>query len=152
MTMNSLRKQLCFGGRPFRLAVALLLASLSLAWPQAAARAAGTWSETGPLGTARYLHTATRLTDGRVLVAGGQDAGGALASAEIYNPAKQSWSVTGSLNVPRIWTTAVLLANGKVLVAGGVILQDVHDFPIDTAEVYTPDPSISVAPMFLLME
>jgi hypothetical protein len=33
--------------------------------------ATGTWSLTDPLATARDRHTATLLTDGRVLVAGG---------------------------------------------------------------------------------
>lgn len=120
VTKNSLRKQLRFGGRPFRLAAALLLASLSLAYPQAPALAAGTWSETGPLATARYLHTTTRLTDGRVLVAGGQaDGGGYLASAEIFNPATGTWSGTGNLATARGGHTATLLADGRVLVAGG---------------------------------
>lgn len=120
MTKNSLKKQLRFGGRPFRLAAALLLASLSLAYPQAPALAAGTWSETGPLATARYGYTTTRLTDGRVLVAGGQaDGGGYLASAEIFNPATGTWSGTGNLPTARGGHTATLLADGRVLVAGG---------------------------------
>ena len=33
---------------------------------------------------ARYLHTATRLLDGRVLIAGGVGTRGALASVEIF--------------------------------------------------------------------
>jgi hypothetical protein len=46
--------------------------------------ALGTWSPTGSMSTGRYLHTATRLPDGRVLVSGGYD-GNELASAEIYS-------------------------------------------------------------------
>ncbi len=50
----------------------------------------GTFSPTGSMGTARYSHTATLLpTNGKVLVAGGYNAYGAvyLATAELYDPA-----------------------------------------------------------------
>ena len=46
----------------------------------------GTWTPTGSLNTARTNHTATLLPNGRVLVAGGLGSG-ALASAELYDPA-----------------------------------------------------------------
>lgn len=46
--------------------------------------AAGTWSATGSMATARDFHTATLLPTGKVLVAGGE---GPLASAELYDPA-----------------------------------------------------------------
>jgi hypothetical protein len=74
----------------------------------------------------RVNHTATRLLDGRVLVAGG--CGGfdpnsgdclPLASAELYNPTLGTWSLTGSTSVGRFGFTATLLLDGRVLVAGG---------------------------------
>jgi hypothetical protein len=47
--------------------------------------AAGTFTETGSLGTTREFLTATLLIDGRVVIAGGRTGGaGALASAELY--------------------------------------------------------------------
>jgi hypothetical protein len=50
-------------------------------------RATNTWSVAGSLTTARYIHTATRLPSGQVLVAGGyNDSSGVLASAELYTP------------------------------------------------------------------
>jgi len=42
------------------------------------------WEPTGGLLIPRYAHTATRLLDGRVLVAGGRDAIGVINSAELY--------------------------------------------------------------------
>lgn len=47
-----------------------------------------TWSATGSIGTARVLHTATLLANGKVLVAGGLSVGLTVtASAELYDPA-----------------------------------------------------------------
>jgi len=83
------------------------------------AAALGTWSPTGSMGVARYSHTLTRLCDGRVLVVGGTDASGYLASAELYDPASGTWTATGSMATDRTGHSATLLANCKVLVAGG---------------------------------
>ena len=69
--------------------------------------------------TARDFHTATLLPNGKVLVAGGANGSGFLASAELYDPATGTWSATGSLNTARYQHTATLLADGKVLVVGG---------------------------------
>jgi hypothetical protein len=84
--------------------------------------ASGTWSATGSLGTARELHTATLLSNGKVLVAGGQFTAGGyiinLASAELYDPATGTWSATGSLHSQNAGGNAVLLPGGKVLVVG----------------------------------
>jgi hypothetical protein len=48
--------------------------------------ATNTWSAAGSLAIARYVHTATLLPSGKVLVAGGSDGTVALASAELYLP------------------------------------------------------------------
>ena len=53
-----------------------------------------------------------------MLVAGGRDSGGALASAEIYLP-PESWSAADSLATARNDHTATRLEDGRVLVAGG---------------------------------
>ena len=80
--------------------------------------ASGSWSSTGSMGTAREFDTATLLLSGKVLVAGGYDAG-PLSSAELYDPAIGTWRATGSMDVYRAGHTATLLPNGQVLVAAG---------------------------------
>jgi hypothetical protein len=81
--------------------------------------ASGTWTGTGSLATAREVHTATLLPNGKVLVAGGYN-GGSLASAELYDPGSGTWTATGSLGNARFGHTATLLPNGQVLVVGGI--------------------------------
>jgi Galactose oxidase, central domain len=94
----------------------------------------GQWEYTGSLNTARSGHTATLLSDGRVLVAAGEGGPEYLRSAELYDPATGNWSVTGSLHFTRDLHTATLLPNGRVLVAAGVS----GFFAQTTAELYDP--------------
>jgi hypothetical protein len=101
--------------------------------------AAGTFSATGSLMAARAIHTATRLYNGKVLVAGGADFSSSyisLASAELYDPATGTFSATGSMIAARAIQSATLLASGQVLVATG------YDYSTDSylasAELYSP--------------
>jgi Galactose oxidase, central domain/Kelch motif len=100
----------------------------------------GTFSPTGSMTTARDVHTATLLLDGRVLVTGGDDTyPHPVASAELYDPKTGTFSPTGSMTTVRDWHTATLLADGRVLVAGGTALgmQSGTSF-LASAEVYDP--------------
>ena len=62
------------------------------------------------------------------------DSSGALASAELYDPASGTWTATGSLATARYDHTATLLPNGKVLVAGGFDSGSL----LASAELYDP--------------
>ncbi|HEX9082320.1 MAG TPA: putative Ig domain-containing protein, partial [Holophagaceae bacterium] len=80
----------------------------------------GKFTHTGSLNTERSSATATLLANGKVLIAGGQDANLlALASAEIYDPATGIFTPTGNMAFPRYNHTATSLPDGTVLIAGG---------------------------------
>ncbi len=90
----------------------------------------------GNLNTARATQTATLLTNGMALVAGGVDgSGNILASAELYNATGGTFSPTGSLNTGRSYHSATLFSNGVVLMAGGVGFGAVA---LTSAELYNP--------------
>ena len=80
--------------------------------------AKGTWTPTGSMHDARSYPVAVRLTNGKVLVAGGNDQNSNLDSAELFDPATGVWTVTGSLTVTRQQAFAAVLSDGKVLVGG----------------------------------
>jgi hypothetical protein len=86
--------------------------------------ATGSWSATRSMGTPRAGHTATLLSDGRVLVAGGSDdyapsSASLTTSAELYHPASGSWSYAATMDTPEHSQSAIQLPDGRVLVTGG---------------------------------
>ena len=99
-----------------------------------------TWTDAGSLTTGRQSHTATLLAKGQVLIAGGNNGGVTLGSAEMYDPTPPgSWTpLPNPLNNPRYYHTAVQLStgpnNGQVLVAGGI-----GSSSLKTAELYDPE-------------
>jgi hypothetical protein len=83
--------------------------------------ASGSFAPMGSMTIRRYLHTATLLSDGKVLVAGGVDdttGSNPSAGAELFDPTSSNFTPTGSMGTPRSSHTATLLTDGTVLVTG----------------------------------
>jgi Galactose oxidase, central domain len=98
--------------------------------------AKGAFTSTGSMARGRAAHTATRLPDGKVLVAGGWgESPNPEATAELYDPSTRSFSRTGNLGTARTLHTATLLQSGKVLIVGG---GTADGSSLATAELYDP--------------
>lgn len=100
--------------------------------------AAATWTALGAEGLDRFLHTATLLADGRVILTGGIESfghGGSQASALLYDAsANQPWSRPADMSKPRHGQIATLLPSGQVLVAAG----NGNGYYLSSSELFDP--------------
>ncbi len=91
------------------------------------------------LKSARALHTATMLTNGRVLLTGGESDNSGntiLNTAEAYDPVANTFTtLTATMTSARTAHAASLLPNGQVLITGG---DNASGTGLNTAEVYDP--------------
>jgi hypothetical protein len=115
-----------------KILAAAIIISLLVVSPVLAA--SGGWVTADTMEGPGYVHTATRLQDGRVLAAGGEVGSSRLSRAEIYDPDTDAWTTTGAMHTARSAHQAVLLSDGKVLVAGG----NDGSVSLTSAELYDP--------------
>lgn len=114
-----------------------------------------TWKHGGNLRVARSGAAAVLLTDGRVLIAGGDvplatpiqlpdgstDFFGFSNSAEIFDPQNNSWSLVGPMHVARGSDALLALPHGMALAAGGCAFANqgfVSGVALTSAEVFNP--------------
>lgn len=95
------------------------------------------WIATDSLVITRSGHTATLLSNGKLLVSGGIHPA-SISTVELYDPNTGLWASTGALAITRAGHTATLLPNGKVLVAGGAINGNSVTY-LASAELYDPN-------------
>jgi hypothetical protein len=79
-------------------------------------------------------HTATALSDGRILVVGGLRTQADLAGSEVSDLFTGAWTATGPMLRARVLHSASLLPDGRVLVVGG----NTGAEPIAASELWDP--------------
>jgi N-acetylneuraminic acid mutarotase len=96
----------------------------------------GKITEIGKLSEARAAHTATRLNDGKILIAGGMERNGVFFDdADIFDPKTNNFTqAKNKMSIKRVSHTATLLPDGKVLIVGGWS----NRLPEASAEIYDP--------------
>jgi hypothetical protein len=131
--------------------VPLLLLVEAVHSMSALAQSQGAFAPTGDMTTERQGHTATLLTNGKVLIAGGSailTGWPVWATAELYDPLTGTFALTGSMTTPCTGHSATLLPDGKVLIAGGFASMGDGTAPaafLANAELYNPSTGIFTA-------
>src|SRR6516164_4985221 len=122
-----------------RCALSLVLLAFGGTDTTALAQSAGAFTSTGNMTTARFGHTATLLSNGKVLIAGGEIVCYFAAvpcsfpsSAELYDPATGTFTATGGMSTVRP-VGGILLPDDRVLFAGS---DSTGDPPV--VELYDP--------------
>jgi len=99
------------------------------------------WTPAGSMSVAGHESgTATLLSDGRVLVAGGTTQAGfgttPTRTAELFDPSTSTWTLTAPMSVARVQATATPLDDGRILVVGGT--SNGPEGALAGAELYDP--------------
>ena len=79
----------------------------------------GTLASVSPMLQPRANAACVAMADGKIVVFGGSDSKGPLASAELYDPATDQWTPAGDMAVARSGHTATTSPWGAILIVGG---------------------------------
>ena len=91
-------------------------------------------SITGNMAIARATHSATLLSDGTVLIAGGYDGDCHIRETELYDASTRAFRPGPPLSVPRCGHGAITLDDGRLLLVGGWGIRD----PLASADLFEP--------------
>ena len=118
--------------------------------PSAVTTTSASFLNVGSCPTANSPHatrsgaTSTLLQDGTILITGGEDSGGPVNTAEIYNPADGTFTPTTAftggtnMNIARSQHTATLLNNGDVIITAGASGVGTPTPVTNRLEIYSP--------------
>jgi Kelch motif len=105
--------------------------------------ATGTWTQTGAMNTKRWGFTLVTLPDGRVLAAGGANAGSECQfspTSEVFDPHTGRWTYAGDMSDHRGFYRAILVA-GRALFIGGEVASAGQQCAVTTSSVEAFDPA-----------
>lgn len=109
----------------------------------------GTMSSAGNLNSARAGASLTLLSDGSVLVAGGDNGSVFSNTAELYAPGTPSSTTLGSnMVIARYSHTATKLQSGSILLVGGSTIRNITNSITASAELYVATPSSTLSSSF----
>lgn len=95
----------------------------------------GLFLPTASMSVARRGHTATLMSDGNVIVAGGIARGGTITpTVELYRSTAAAWETLTPIPVQRTAHTATLLPDGRLLIVGGTNAGG----PLSSVYAYSP--------------
>jgi hypothetical protein len=95
---------------------------------------------TSTMSDTRMDHTATLMSNGKVLIVGGWSSvkGKTVASADVFDPATNTFTPAPSLPISRHEHTAILLPDGTVFLAGGLHWEPNDHETMNDAYIYIP--------------
>lgn len=96
------------------------------------------WTSGKKMPTFRQSTQAVTLTDGRILVVGGNTGyltGGISDAAEIYSPALDEWTTAAPVPEPVQLALGALMSDGRVVVSGGIV--PTSPYTVSKSWIYT---------------